>query len=291
MTEPEREPTIIRPSALSRYPDCNRRGAANLFRREIQAAGFNLRIGRRGIGAVIGSACHDAAATTLLEKARTGELPPASLATDAALESFNARIAEGPVVYEPPTHDRAIAVRQVLSMTRAYHREIAPQVQPILVEERLEADIAPGFVLSGQPDVVCREPNRIRDQKTGARGPGSHAPQLGAYAMLVRANGLDVAEAAIDFVKRVPPQKPQPPPITKAVRLAQAETAAASIIAHMQRDLHVFRHGDPERHIGPGDPWAFQANPLSNLCHPKYCPAFGTEFCHEGDLDKLNEAA
>jgi hypothetical protein len=285
------EPTIIRPSALTRYPDCNRRGAAILFRREIQAAGFPLHVGRRGIGAIVGTATHSAAAVTLSEKAKSGALPPASVATDVALQTLSETLAAaGPVIYEPPTHDRPTAVRQVLSMTRAYHREIAPLVDPIIVEERFEAEIAPGFILSGQPDVVAREPQRIRDLKTGARSAGTHEPQLGAYAKLVRANKIDVAEAAIDFLKRVPPSKPQPPPVTKQARLAQAETAATSIISHMMGDLRTFREGDPERRILPGDPWAFQANAQSILCHPKYCPAFGTEFCREGDPDKLREA-
>ena len=74
--------------------------------------------------------------------------------------------------------------------------------------------------------------------------------------------------------------------MSKPVAVAQAETAASNILRHIAGDLETFRNGDPVRRILPGDPWAFQANPSSILCSPKYCPAFGTTFCHEGDPAK-----
>jgi hypothetical protein len=166
-------------------------------------------------------------------------------------------------------------------MTRAYFRSVAPRVDPIVVEERLEAEVSPGLVLSGQPDIVAREPRAVRDLKTGAR-LGSHAPQIGGYALLARSHALDIDEAAIDWVQRAPVAKPQPDPVSVELRVADAETAAANIIRHIAGDLRTFRYGDAERHILPGDPWAFLANPASMLCSPKYCPAHGTEFCREG---------
>ena len=171
-------------------------------------------------------------------------------------------------------------------MTKAYHRVVAPKVIPIIVEERLEAEVSPGLILSGQPDVVAREPHKVRDLKTGARAGASHAPQIGGYSLLARTHGFDIAEAAIDFVQRVNPAKPQPDPNSKVIAISQAETAAANIIRHIEGDLRTFREGDEARHILPGDPWAFQANPSSVLCSPKYCPAFSTEFCREGDPAK-----
>jgi hypothetical protein len=283
------EPTIIRASALSSYPDCNRRGAARLFWREITAAGFKLRHTPRGIGAAIGTAVHLAAKVTLEEKAKSGTLPPASVATDCAAEMLTEQLATGEVTFDGPrgaTHNRDEAARQTIVMSRAYHRLVAPAVHPIIVEERLEAEVALGLILSGTPDVVAREPHAVRDLKTGARRPGSHAPQIGAYSLLSRSHGLDIDEASIDFIQRVSPSKPQPDPESKSVPIAAAETAAVNILRHIEADLSTFRHGDPARRILPGDPWAFQANPASILCSPKYCPAFGTEFCREGDPAK-----
>jgi hypothetical protein len=277
------EPTIIRCSALSGYPDCPRRGAARLFWREIEAAGYRLARTVRGIGAAIGTSTHKSAATTLEEKARSGKLPPLSVAQDAAVATLHDELA-GEIRYDTdrgPTHNASQAEAQTLAMSSAYHRVVAPTVEPIIVEQRLEAEVEPGLILSGQPDLVCREPAQVRDLKSGTRRPGSNAPQLGGYSLLARSNGMDIAEAAIDFVQRVAVNKPQPDPVTDPVPIGPAETAAVNIIRTIARDLDVFRHGDPERRIMPGDPWAFMANPASMLCSAKWCPAHGSDFCHE----------
>ena len=275
---------IIRPSSLSMYADCPRRGAARLFWREIKAAGFVLRRGVRGIGAIVGTAVHSAAEVVYTKKAKTGTTPKEYAAIDITITALEKGIAGDPVEYDGPrgvTHNRADALAQAVRMTRSYFRTVVPQVSPILVEERLEAEVAPGVVLSGQPDIVAREPNGVRDLKTGVR-VGSHAPQIGAYSLLARAHGIEIDEAAIDWLPRVATGKPQPDPVSVKVRLAQAETAAANIIRHMKSDLRTFRDGDPERRILPGDPWSFLANPSSTLCSAKWCPAHGTDFCHEG---------
>jgi len=282
------EPIIIRASALSTYPDCNRRGAARLFWREIEAAGFRLRHTARSIGALIGTAVHRAAEVTLTEKATSGVLPPVSVATDCAVQSLGEQMRQGEIAFDGtgPTYNRTDADHQTLGMIRIYHQIVAPEVRPLLIEQRLEAEAAPGLILSGQPDVVALEPGAIRDLKTGVRRSASHAPQLGAYSLLSRSLGLDIDEASIDFIQRVRPGRPQPDPISKPVPIAQAETAATNILRHIEADLRTFRQGDPERRILPGDPWAFQANPASILCSPKWCPAFGTQFCKEGDPAK-----
>jgi hypothetical protein len=280
------EPTIIRASALSSYPDCNRRGAARLFRREIEAAGYRLRHTPRSIGAAIGTAVHKAAQVLLGEKVASGVLPPASVATDAALDELHAQLGTGEIAYDSPTLNRNEATRQTIGMARIYRSVVAPQVEPILVEERLEAEVAPGIVLSGHADVVAREPGAVRDLKTGVRRPTSVAPQLGAYSLLSRSHGLDITRALIDFIQRVRPSRPQPDPLSTSLEVAQAETAATNILRHIEGDLATFRHGDPVRRILPGDSWSFQANPASVLCSPKWCPAFGTAFCREGDPAK-----
>ena len=273
--------TVIRCSALTTYPDCNRRGAARLFWREISSMGFRLRSTPRGIGAAIGSAVHRAAEVILREKAESGTLPPSTVAADCAAETLAESVREG-VDFDRTTANRVEGEVTAVGMARAYHRVVAPTVDAILIEERLEAEVAPGLILSGTPDLVAREPHRIRDLKTSSRPGGSHAPQIGGYSLLARSHGLDIAEAAVDSIKRVSIGKPQPDPVSKPVAVAQAETAASNILRHIAGDLETFRNGDPARHILPGDPWAFQANPASILCSPKYCPAFGTTFCHEG---------
>jgi hypothetical protein len=281
------EPVVVRASTLSGWPDCPRRGAARLLWREVAEAGFELRRTPRGIGAAVGSAVHAAAEITLREKAKTGALPPASFAIEVADASLIEQLAEGETLFDQMTPNRSDALHQAIGMARAYHRQVAPQVEPIIVEERLEADIAPGLVLSGQADVVAREPETVRDLKSGVRPqPRPAAPQLGSYSLLARSNGLDIKKLAIDYLQRVSIRKPQPAATVALVAIAAAETAATSILKHIAGDLKTFREGDRERRLLPGDPWAFMANPASILCGPKYCPAYATEFCHEGGAAK-----
>jgi PD-(D/E)XK nuclease superfamily len=282
--------TILRCSALPTAADCMRRFAAITWRRPIEdQLGIKLRRRPRTIGAIAGTSVHTGAEIPLTEKMKTGVLPPESVALDAAVWTLGKQLREAEEIsYDGngPTNNATQAEVQVIEMTRAYYRVIAPTVHPIQVEERLEAEIAPGLILSGKPDILAREPHRVRDLKTGIRDRGTHAPQVGGYSLLARSNGLDIQGASIDFVQRVRISKPQPDPVTKQLVVGQAETAASNIIKHIVRDLDTFQHGDPERRIAPGDPWSFVANPNSILCSPKYCPAFGTEFCREGDPAK-----
>jgi len=272
------DPTIIRASSLADFADCARRGAARIVRREIEAAGFVLRDTPRGVGAAIGTAVHRSAEVSLGEKARTGALPPENVATDCAADEVKEAIKQG-VSFEGPrgtTQTRDEAVQQVTSMARSYQREVAPGIEPVLLEQRLEAEVAPGLILSGQPDIVAREPDRVRDTKTSAkRSPGNHNLQIGSYSLLSRSHGYDIKEASIDFVQRVRPGKPQPNPIEQRAPLAVAESAAVNMLRHIEEDIRVFREGDLRRRILPGDPWAFTANPRSFVCAEKYCPAYG----------------
>lgn len=270
---------FVRASALSNYADCPRRAAAKLFRREIEAGGYTLNETPRGIGATIGTSVHAAAALTLTEKMGVGHLAPLSTVTDCAVETYRETAREG-VLFDRETPATQDAERQVIGMVEAYQRVLAPQIEPVAVEEALEADTPFGLVLTGHGDVLARDQNAVRDLKTGKRR-GNHKPQLGAYSLLYKANGLPTETCAEDFLQRVGSKKPQPDPVTFAHDLSSAETAAISIMRHIADALESFRGGDDDLHILPGDPWAFPANPSSILCSPKFCPAHGTAWCRE----------
>lgn len=277
--------TTIRVSSLAGYTDCPRRSAARIFWREITDAGFRLRKLPTSIGAIIGTAVHAGAAHVLGEKAVTGRLPYRTRAIEFSREALAEGTKSGEVQFDAPsgpTQNLRDAVDQTTRMTGVYCDVTAPTINPVIVEERFEADVGNGIVLSGQPDLICREPNRVRDIKTGQRMPASFAPQLGGYSLLARSHGYPIESAAIDYVKRVSPSKPQPAPVTTEAAIAHAETAATNIIRQIKSDIRTFRSGDPVLRILPGDPWSFMANPSSMLCSAKWCPAFDTEFCHEG---------
>jgi hypothetical protein len=279
MNTPTYASVLVRSSSLSGYPDCPRRAATKLFPREIEAAGYTLRSLPSNVGAAVGTGVHAAAALLLKEKAASGNLPPLNVATDAAVEELRNAVNQG-VTWDKETPVLNEAELQVARMVQVYRHQIAPMVEPLIVEERLEAQVSPAIVLTGQSDVIAREPGRVRDLK-GGKVMGMHAPQIGSYSLLARSNAIDVTDAVVDWIPRVPLKKPQPDAVTYRYDVSIAETAAVNVLRHIESDLATFRNGDMERHLLPGDPWAFVANPSSKLCSAKWCPAHGTDFCRE----------
>lgn len=269
--------TFARASSLPSYPDCPRRAATRLLRKEIEAAGYVLHETPQGIGATIGTSVHAAAAYTLTEKANTGSLAPLSAVTDCAIETYRETAREG-VLFDQATPSSAGAELTVTKMASACQRVLAPQIDPVAVEERLEADTPYGIVLTGQSDVLARERGTLRDLKTGCKR-GNYRAQMGAYSLLMKANGLDVRECREDFLQRGAASKPQIDPVSYPHDLASCEATALATLRMIARDFHLWRQGD--EHILPGDPAAFAANPSSMLCNPKYCAAYQTDWCRE----------
>lgn len=271
--------TKVRSSALPGYADCARRSAARMFWEEIIAVGFTLNTTPRGIGSSVGTSVHAAAAMMLKEKMTTGSLTPVSACTDLAIDTYRVETLDG-VLFDRETPASSVAEAQVRRMVEAYARVIAPQIEPIMVEERLEADTGYGIILTGQSDVLAREEGRLRDLKTGKK-QSIHSAQLGAYSLLSKSHGYDVRTACVDFVQRVSAKSDQPDPVVTPYDIAQCETAAVNTLRHIAGDLQTFREGNEALGIMPGDAWAFAANPQSILCSAKFCPAFNSTFCHE----------
>lgn len=262
------EPLVIRASSLPSYADCARRSAARLFRREIEDAGYQLRTTANGIGAAIGTATHAGAHVALHERIQRGELAPADVAEDAAITDLRGRFAEG-VEWDAVSPKPNTAEKQVVRQLRMWRQMVAPQFVPEHVEVRLEADLAPGVVASGQVDVATGG-RTIRDLKTG-RMQRANGAQYGMYSLLWQAHGHQIDVLIEDYVPRAPISKFQPPAISTAVDIADAEAAATTLAKRMVADLTAFR--------ATGDPWSFVANPASMLCGERWCPGWGTRWC------------
>lgn len=283
------EPIKIRCSALTLWPDCERRAAARLFKSIIGAKGFFLRTTSIHVGAPIGTGVHAGAAFGLQTKIDTGELSSLSDATDVALTGFDQALEEvdNQVEWKPGVAgNRDQGQKQVIRMLAMVHLKLSPTINPAAVEDRLEADIGDGFILSGQRDIYGVEVHnhppayparyaadswKIKDLKTGV-GSGSHMPQIGAYGILARSHGNRVDGAEILHVPRVPLKKPQPKPTIIAVDIEEAERSAERTYERAKASMIEF--------MKTGDHHAFQANPASKLCNES-CPAWGTNFCKE----------
>jgi hypothetical protein len=275
------QPIVIRASSLNYYADCPRRSATRIFWHDVKDAGYQLRQTAAGVAALMGTSLHAAGAWALGIKARGEDLPPEKMVGEFAVNDFGTALGNSSdVQWDDVTPRRDTAQRQMERQARSYITTIAPAIQPLMIETRLEATIAEDVVLSGMPDTICQERERVRDLKTGRRRSNCR-PQLGAYSLLARSNGIVINELAEDTVPRTPLTKPQPDAQVFMHNIADAETAAARIIGMIQHDVQTFRHGDDERKIPAGDAWAFAANPNSMLCSDRFCPAHGTSFCKE----------
>lgn len=270
---------VLRPSSLTTAADCMRRFAARHLTSTVLAAGYKLLPERPvHIGAAVGSGVHAAVAYTLSEKATNGGLGADSEAEDRAVQEFDARAQHG-AVWDATTNNVGDAKRQIARMSRTYRRHLAPEIQPLQVEQRLEADLGDGWRLSGQADTLAGDPDSlIRDLKTGTR-QRANGVQYAAYHSLFAAHGFGVTGLIEDFVARVPLSREQPPPASVPIDLRSAVADAWELFDEIKRATALFEERLQSGHGRPAHA-AFRANPASPLCAAKWCSAWGSDFCN-----------
>lgn len=251
------------------YPDCNRRGAARIFQREIREAGYTLRELGRSVGASVGTATHAAVANAMGEKMWKGTLPPDSQAEDAGMAALKESIEREQVMWDTTTPNLNTAQKQVRRQYKVYRLTLAEELVPLAIERRIEIPTRRGNILSGQIDLTDEG---VRDLKTGTSKRGNMA-QYGSYAMLRRAEGGHVDHIIEDFVARVAIDKPQPNPEAIHYDVDLSQRVAAQIINQVEEGY--------ERFMVAGDNEVFTANPNSMLCMERWCPAYKTDFCEE----------
>lgn len=267
---PETPPQTItiRVSTLPGYTDCPRRAAAKSWRHIIEGAGFTLRRLPNTIGAAIGTGVHVGAAHILTEK-RDQRTANISDAHELSVAELRKQTIEG-ALWDTVTTSMNTAEKQTIRLTSLFNEQIAPKVNPELIENRRKAVIAPGWELSGQSDTETTN-QIIRDWKTGAV-IRPYQSQFGGYSLLRRSQGgTKPALLIMDHLKRVAIDRAQPPVVSIEYDIATCERAAWAIIGHIKRDITAF--------LKSGDPWCFACNPMSMMCSNKYCPAHGTTFC------------
>lgn len=270
------EEITVRCSSLSDYQDCPRRFAGRHLKDMIAAAGYEVRtMGPAHVGAAIGTGVHAAAERTVSHMLAGEGLGTDAEAEEAAVEAFRDRAAIEGCAWDDITSSVDTAHKQLRRMSRTWRRHIAPAIQPIAVESRLEAVMPGGLVLSGQPDII--DGRTIRDLKTASRGTWPLV-QMGGYAMLGQAHGFTIERLVQDRVPRTPLAKEQPPPETLPLDVATARMDAHEALQGIMRDTAEFqrRAADPR---GLPPPGAFRPNPGSQLCSARWCPAFATPWC------------
>lgn len=269
----------IRPSSIQTYLDCERRFAAHHLTDLVSAQGYTIGPVRKShVGAIVGSGLHAAAEFTLSAKMTSGLLGSDADAEGAGMAAMEERaVAEG-CEFDDATPTFDTAQKQLRRMARSWRRHIAPEIVPLQVEQRIEADLGDGFHLTGQPDIVTEAPVvTVRDLKTNRVRKAPHV-QLGGYGLMVRAHGHDVKRLVQDSVPRTPLREEQATPEVIEVALHAAMLDAFEALQAIKRSVQEFekRAADPN---GQAPRSAFKVNPSSPLCSAKWCRAFGSDFC------------
>lgn len=268
------EEIVIRASSTPTALDCQRRWAAKTIPEQINGAGFALRRIGTHIGAPIGTGLHALGAHLLKVKLDTGEPGLFKDAAEIGIGALREALADAEDIRWDNTAGKANdAERQVVRMGVVYADQVVPKITPVMVEQRLKAKVDDGYIASGQADnLATLDPadNTLRDTKTG-REPRAAAPQMGFYRLLIQSHGMRVNRAVIDFIPRKSLSTVQPAPIETEVDLDEAEQLATFVLDDGVRAIKQF--------LVTGNPMAFRANPSSQLCSERYCPAHGSKFC------------
>ncbi len=257
----------IRVSTLPSYFDCPRRAIARTFRRLIEDEGYKLNPLITGVAPVLGTAIHAGTGHILENKKNTGV--PANMADgeEVAILNFRDGIKEG-VEWDATTPRQNDGEKQIRIINTAYYKQVQPKIMPVALEIPMKANLGDGFILSGHADILTAI--AVRDTKTGTR-VSDYQSQIGGYSLLAKSNGQPKKYGYMDFLPRVPLNKPYPGAREIVYDLKIGELTAHNITMRMKLEVQNF--------IQTKEAWRIPANPLSMLCSKKYCPAHGTEFC------------
>ena len=130
---------------------------------------------------VIGTATHEAVEVNYRQKRETMTDLPLADVLDAYSTAFDREVVEAEA-----DEDVGEAKDQGVVLTGIYQEKVAPNVQPVLVEEQIQASIN-GIPYSGFLDVTDQD-NRIRDTKTTGKRPAEDVYKLSmtGYSILFR---------------------------------------------------------------------------------------------------------
>ena len=218
----------------------------------------------------------------LTGKMKTGGEPNREDATEVAVETFKGEIEYG-VMWDDTSPRSDDAHQQIRSLTREVARSVVPAIEPVAVEELMEArfPVSDELTERGVEVIVSGHADALQagvgdDLKTGVWKPSSFI-QYGLYALLARTTkGLPIQRFFEHWVPRVPKRTPQPEPEVKEIDVPRAERAATAMVNRIVDDATAF--------LATEDPESFMPNPQSMLCSEKWCSAHSTDFCmvHRG---------
>lgn len=131
-------------------------------------------------------------------KAEKGELPPRAQVLQATADEFD-QVA--PTAKWDPNEVQGAVKDRAVMLTGLHYNSVAPTVDPILVEHRIQYEITPEITMDAYLDVV-ESSGTIRDTKAVGRRVNkdviSQDLQLASYVIAAESVGLSVDMVALD---------------------------------------------------------------------------------------------
>lgn len=183
---------------------------------------------------IIGIGAHDAFEQNLAAKMVTKIDLPESVVRDAFSDSYDHLLGD----VEVPAEDPGVAKDQGLRLVSKQHTEIAPGIQPVLVEAPIQFEIN-GVIWTGTLDLKDGK-GVVRDWKTSVRKPSSPAQYqlaMTGYAIGARElTGEIETDVQLDFLVRYKKQEPGYYPIPSGGPIPDSAYAQfANIVGRVQQ--------------------------------------------------------
>ena len=201
----------------------------------------------------LGSAYHHALEINFVSKVKTHDDLPLDVVTDAFSDEWDKRLKTDEPVFvgaKPgEVKDSGIAI------VSKYHTEMAPSIQPFMVEEKFDVNVGP-CAFTGVIDLVTE--NQVIDHKTSSRiwtqDKVDADIQATAYLMACEKLGLPVQQ--FEYHVAVATKEPS----LQTLKTARSKRDVARYVDLLKRAATIIQSGT-----------FMDASPDAWWCGPKYC--------------------
>ena len=210
------------------------------------------------------------------EYIENGEWGDFETAYEISVDTFREKIIDG-AIWDNTTTCQNEAEKQLKIQLSSFEVEVRPIITPRYCEEPFRCMIGSEIEFTGTTDMYTAD-GCLDDWKGGSRSRPYQA-QLGGYATLGMSNkkfGMP-QKCRQWFFPRTSLKKGYPGANKIEYDVKFCIKSAAYTLKQIITDVNKF--------IETQDCWSFPANPMSQICSDKYCPAWGTTFCKSGRIE------
>lgn len=226
-----------------------------------------------GVAQIRGISVHKSVGVNMRSKKETGEPVSLDVALDTARDQVNGSFQRGIVLTEEEKSEglekvKGRVIDVAVDLAGLHYREVAPEVEPSMVEERVTLKVGKKGPMPRDVVVVldlADAQDRIRDTKTKEKSPNENeakeSQQLTTQAMAFAAKTKRFPQDLIlDHLVRTPGGKKTKPTVKVVRQVTTRDREDMTVLlARMQASLKAIEAG------------SFPPQPNGWHCHPKWC--------------------